>query len=112
MRVIGTALLVGVAAVLVALAVANRQPVTVSLDPLGAAPGASVTLPLYAVVFAALIAGVVLGGTAVALSRRRSARPPAPRGRRRRRTAPDPTAPLPLEAPASPPRRRPGLLRR
>lgn len=47
----------------VALAVANRKPVTVSLDPFSpAAPAFSVTVPLFAVIFAALIAGVVLGG--------------------------------------------------
>lgn len=47
----------------VALAVANRKPVTVSLDPFAPdTPALSVTLPLFAVVFAALIVGVIAGG--------------------------------------------------
>lgn len=47
----------------VALAVANRKPVTLSLDPFSPdAPALSVTLPLFAIVFAALIVGVAAGG--------------------------------------------------
>ncbi|QRG08361.1 DUF1049 domain-containing protein [Xanthobacter dioxanivorans] len=48
----------------VALAVANRKAVTLSLDPFSPdAPALAVTLPLFAVVFGALILGVVAGGT-------------------------------------------------
>ena len=53
------------AAILVALAVANRQPVTVSFDPFD--PSDSdlvVAVPLYLLGFTVLIAGVVLGGVA------------------------------------------------
>ncbi|MDI4658279.1 lipopolysaccharide assembly protein LapA domain-containing protein [Xanthobacter autotrophicus] len=52
--------------VAVALAVANRKSVTLSLDPFSPdAPALSVTLPLFALVFAALILGVLAGGIVV-----------------------------------------------
>jgi uncharacterized integral membrane protein len=55
-------MLVG-AALLVAFAIANRNPVTVSFDPFErATPAYLVTLPLYAFSFVVLILGVVLGG--------------------------------------------------
>lgn len=47
----------------IALAVANRREVLVSLDPFSPnAPVLAATVPLYAVIFGALIVGVVLGG--------------------------------------------------
>nr|WP_245327787.1 LapA family protein [Xanthobacter flavus] len=47
----------------VALAVANRKPVTLSLDPFAPDhPAVSVTLPLFAIIFAAVIVGVIAGG--------------------------------------------------
>ncbi len=47
----------------VALAVANRRPVTLSLDPFSPdAPALAVQVPLFAIIFAALIVGVLLGG--------------------------------------------------
>ena len=46
-------------------AVANRHPVTVSFDPFNSAdPSIAVTLPLFVVIIAVAIAGVVTGGTA------------------------------------------------
>jgi uncharacterized integral membrane protein len=52
-------------AVMVALAIANRQPVTVSFNPVDSAdPDLAVTVPLYLVGFTVLIAGVLLGGFA------------------------------------------------
>lgn len=49
----------------IALAVANRQTVTLVLDPTAAAGTAfSVELPLYLLLFAALGAGLLLGGFA------------------------------------------------
>lgn len=54
-----------VAAVLVAIAVSNRQPVELILDPFRpATPALSVSLPFYVYLLGALIAGVVLGGMA------------------------------------------------
>ena len=66
LRKIVTALIVVPLAILIiAFAVANRQEVTVSLDPFSAEhPAAAVTLPLFALVIVLLIAGVVIGGVA------------------------------------------------
>ena len=47
-------------------AVANRRWVTVSLDPFSVdAPAYSVELPMFLLIFGALIAGVIIGGVAV-----------------------------------------------
>jgi uncharacterized integral membrane protein len=61
-----TALVLGsLALVLIAFAVANRQIVTVSLDPFDQAnPALEISQPLYLVIFVLLIGGVVLGGWA------------------------------------------------
>ena len=61
-------------AVLAALfAVANRQEVVVTLDPFAKGQSAlSFAMPLYLLVFLVLLAGVLLGGATVALSRGRS----------------------------------------
>lgn len=65
-RVVKWLLLAPVALIAVVLAVANRTPVTLSLDPLARETSAfSVSVPLFAVVFVAVILGVVIGGTAV-----------------------------------------------
>ena len=51
--------------ILVAFAVANRQAVTVSFDPLAStAPAYAVTLPLFVFIFVVLILGVLIGGFA------------------------------------------------
>jgi hypothetical protein len=67
-----------IGAVLVALAVANRDFVRLSLDPFNRAdPAISLNLPLYAYVLLSLIAGVMIGGTATWLTQshwRRAAR--------------------------------------
>lgn len=60
-----------VGVVLVALAVANRRPVTVAFNPFEADPVLTASLPLYALVFGTLMAGVVLGGLAVWTNQRR-----------------------------------------
>jgi len=49
---------VPIALLLVMLAVANRDLVSLSLDPLGG----SVTLPLYIVIFVTFLAGLICGG--------------------------------------------------
>jgi uncharacterized integral membrane protein len=54
------------AIVIVVLAVANRHLVTLSFDPFNAtAPALSVAVPLFVLLFAALVIGVVVGGVAV-----------------------------------------------
>ncbi|MFG1465459.1 lipopolysaccharide assembly protein LapA domain-containing protein [Xanthobacter sp. DSM 24535] len=56
----------------VALAVANRKMVTVSLDPFNPDSATlAVTLPLFALIFATLILGVVIGGGVTWLSQGR-----------------------------------------
>jgi uncharacterized integral membrane protein len=66
------------AILLVVLAVANRVPVRLSVDPFNpGSEGLSIDLPLYYVAFGALAIGVVLGGVAVWLRQgrwRKSAR--------------------------------------
>jgi uncharacterized integral membrane protein len=66
------------AVVLVTLAIANRHSVQLVLDPFRPdAPALSLVLPFYAYLFAALVAGVVLGGFATWITQhhwRRSAR--------------------------------------
>src|SRR3972149_6505045 len=66
LRKIGTTVIVVPRAVfIVAFAVANRQAVTVSFDPFSAVnPAYAATLPLFAVIFAVLILGVLIGGIA------------------------------------------------
>ncbi|MBI3705038.1 MAG: LapA family protein [Rhizobiales bacterium] len=77
-KIVTTIIVVPLAAVLVAFAVANRQAVTVSFDPFSAtAPAYAATLPLFAVIFAVLILGVLVGGFAAWLGQgkwRRNAR--------------------------------------
>ncbi len=73
LRKIVTALvLVPLAIVLVVLAVANRQPVVISLDPFDyAQPAFTVTLPLFALVLALIVGGVIVGGIAAWLRQRK-----------------------------------------
>ena len=53
------------------LAVANRQIVQFSLDPFSVeAPSIAVTMPLYLLLFLAVLFGVLLGGLVVAIGRR------------------------------------------
>jgi len=64
-RFLKALILLPVAILIVLLAVANRAPVTLSLDPFSQeAPEFSTQLPLFAVIFAAVMLGVVIGGTA------------------------------------------------
>jgi uncharacterized integral membrane protein len=75
-KIVTAVIVVPLAAVIVAFAVANRQTVTVSFDPFSAASPAA-TLPLFAVIFAVLIFGVLVGGIAAWLRQgkwRRTAR--------------------------------------
>ncbi|MBV6656977.1 MAG: DUF1049 domain-containing protein [Devosiaceae bacterium] len=59
-------IIVPLAIILIALAVANRQMVQLSMDPMSAdAPFMAMQVPLFVAIFAALIVGVLIGGTAV-----------------------------------------------
>src|SRR5450432_4077592 len=77
-KIVTAIIVVPIAAVIIAFAVANRQTVTVSFDPFSSAsPAYAATLPLFAIVFAVLILGVLIGGIAAWIRQskwRRSAR--------------------------------------
>jgi uncharacterized integral membrane protein len=77
-KIIAAIILVPLGVIIIAFAVANRQIVTVSLDPFSAEhPAASLTLPLFALVIVLLVVGVLIGGIAAWLRQakwRRTAR--------------------------------------
>ena len=64
-KIVAAVILIPLAIVIIAFAVANRQIVTVSLDPFSSEhPASSLTLPLFALIIVLLIVGVVIGGVA------------------------------------------------
>jgi uncharacterized integral membrane protein len=64
-KIVRALILIPLAIVLVAFAVANRQSVTVSFDPFDRVePAFSVAVPLYVLILALVIAGVIVGGVA------------------------------------------------
>ena len=77
-KVVAAVILVPLAILIVAFAVANREKVTIALDPFGPNSAAAwQTQPLFVVVIGALILGVVVGGIAAWLRQtkwRRTAR--------------------------------------
>ncbi len=63
-KMIGMLVIVPLAIIFIVFAVANRHPVTVSLDPFNSsAPAFSLTLPLFVVIILAAMLGVVAGGS-------------------------------------------------
>jgi uncharacterized integral membrane protein len=71
-NLIAALVLVPLAIIIIALAVANRQIVTISLDPFSAEhPAASVALPLFGLIIVFLIVGVLIGGIAAWLRQAR-----------------------------------------
>lgn len=68
-KILATLTLVPLAIVIIALAMANRTSVTVSLDPFdGVQPAYSKTMWLFVPIFIALIVGVLIGGAAAWLA--------------------------------------------
>jgi uncharacterized integral membrane protein len=64
-KIVSLLIVVPLAVVIIVFAVANRQSVTVSFDPLSSSsPAYAATLPLFALIFALLILGVLIGGAA------------------------------------------------
>jgi uncharacterized integral membrane protein len=110
-KIITALILIPLAVVVIALAVANRQPVLVSFDPFDQLhPAMARALPLYQLMLLLLVVGVVIGGVA-AWSRqakwRRAARLADAQARelrhevdRLRRLAPTELTPVPVPAPA------------
>ena len=83
-RFLKALILLPIAILVVLLAVANRAPVTLSLDPFSQdAPEFATQLPLFAVIFAAVMLGVVIGGVANWLAQGKNRRA----GRQSRREA-------------------------
>ncbi len=67
-KFVAALILVPLAIIFIALAVANRELVTLSFDPFSpGAPAAALALPLFVIVLASLVAGVIVGGLAVRL---------------------------------------------
>jgi len=71
-KIVTVVLLVPLAVILVGLAVANRQTVTVSFDPFDAVnPAYAASLPLFVLILILVIFGVLLGGVAAWLRQAR-----------------------------------------
>jgi len=62
-KIIAIVILLPLAVVMIAFAVANRQIVTVSLDPFGGSDS-GLSLPLFVLIILLLIIGVLIGGLA------------------------------------------------
>lgn len=74
-RFVLTLILALLGIVIVALAVANRNAVTVSFDPFNPAePAVALTVPLFVLAFVLLIVGVVIGGVAAWLKQGKARR--------------------------------------
>jgi len=77
-KIVTIVIVVPIAVFIIAFAVANRQAVTVSFDPLSASqPAYAVTMPLFVLLFVILIIGVIVGGLVAWLNQgnwRRTAR--------------------------------------
>jgi uncharacterized integral membrane protein len=77
-KIVRALILIPLAIILIAFALANRQPTLVSFDPFDPAnPAVSLTLPLFVLIIALLILGVIIGGMAAWLRQnkwRRAAR--------------------------------------
>lgn len=103
-RLITVAVVLPVAILVIALSVANRTPVRVSLDPFNPSdPVIAFEVPLFWLLFAAVALGAVLGGVAAWLKQgrwRRAARRLRAEMARKERSAAPPSVALTL-----PPRR-------
>ncbi|MGE0232044.1 MAG: lipopolysaccharide assembly protein LapA domain-containing protein [Flavobacteriaceae bacterium] len=63
-RIVWFVIIIPLAVLLVVFAVANREAVTLSLDPISAEPALALRMPLYMLIFLTLIIGVAIGGFA------------------------------------------------
>lgn len=71
-KIVNALVILPLAIILVVFAVANRHLVTLSFDPFDSSdPSMSVTLPLFVVIIAVAILGVIAGGVATWFSQRR-----------------------------------------
>jgi uncharacterized integral membrane protein len=71
-KIVNTVVIVPLALVLLAFALANRRFVTLSFNPFDSSdPGLALTLPLFVVIIASTMLGVLAGGLAVWFGQRR-----------------------------------------
>lgn len=71
-RIVSLLIAFPLGAVLVAIAVSNRQPVSLILDPFRPEnPALSIEFPFYAYLLGALLVGVIIGGLAAWMGQRR-----------------------------------------
>jgi uncharacterized integral membrane protein len=64
-KIVTAVIVIPLAVIVVAFAVANRQTVTVSFDPLSStSPAYAATMPLFVLIFVLVILGVIIGGVA------------------------------------------------
>ena len=61
-KILSVVILLPLAILLVVFCVANRQPIPVSLDPIGTLPQFAFEEPLFVLLIGSLILGLVLGG--------------------------------------------------
>ncbi len=74
-RFLKALVLLPIAIVVILLAVANRAPVLLSFDPFSQEiPEIAFEVPLYAVIFASVMIGVLIGGVAAWLAQRSNRR--------------------------------------
>ena len=68
-RIIQILIVIPLAVLIIVFSVANRQPVTVSLDPFGGTePVLALSVPLFLIILVTLFVGVLIGGVAAWLS--------------------------------------------
>lgn len=71
-RLLAWILLLPLSVAIILFAVANRADVVVSFDPFSrASPAFALTVPLFAVIFGAMIVGVLVGGIVVSFGKLR-----------------------------------------
>jgi uncharacterized integral membrane protein len=71
-RLLAWIVLIPLSVVIILFAVANRGDVTVSFDPFAReVPAFALTMPLFALIFGAVILGVLVGGITVSFGRLR-----------------------------------------
>ncbi len=64
-KIVSAVIGIPIAVLLILFAVANREPVTLSLDPFAPdTPALAVSMPLFVLVILALMLGVIVGGVA------------------------------------------------
>lgn len=64
-KIVTAVIVIPPAAIIIVFAVANRQWVTLSLDPFSSAsPAFAASMPLFVLIFIVLIVGVIVGGIA------------------------------------------------